>query len=369
MSRSLFRSFKQTAAGLTRRDFFKTGSLLALPALLLGKRAVAAPAEAAAPAPAAPAMLGTLEIGPNLYKSIGVRPFINCTGTLTVNGGSLELPVVQTAQAEASQAHGAAGRAHARRRRPARGAHRRRIRHRRIRLRGGDDARDVRVHRRRQPGNARPSAEHGGDGQVGGHHPEGGAQQLRRGDSRHGRQDHRAPFGRGARSRHQSEDRDDLHPVRGAERPADQRRDLSHREGAQHSGADRRRAGNPHDPERAPAGRRDDGRLQRRQADPRTAVRRAAARTQGSRARGVGAQRAPSRLLAQHESRQGRSHRHAGGRRGLVRRQLHLPGAVAGNDRPDERHQGSRGDRARCDGHGPHPRGYGAVKSQPRRSP
>jgi L-seryl-tRNA(Ser) seleniumtransferase len=99
MPRSLFQSFKQTAAGLTRRDLFKNGSLLALPALLLGKRIVAAPA----PAATAPARLGALEIGPNIYKSIGVRPFINCTGTLTVNGGSLELPIVQTAQAEASR--------------------------------------------------------------------------------------------------------------------------------------------------------------------------------------------------------------------------------------------------------------------------
>ena len=36
---------QETAAGVTRRDLFKTGSLLAL-GLLLGKRAVAAPAEA-----------------------------------------------------------------------------------------------------------------------------------------------------------------------------------------------------------------------------------------------------------------------------------------------------------------------------------
>src|SRR6185312_6614520 len=101
MPRSLFQSFKQTAAGLSRRDLFRTGGLLALPALFLGRKIAAAPA--AAPPAAAPAMLGSLEIGPNIYKSIGVRPFINCTGTLTVNGGSLELPIVQTAQAEASR--------------------------------------------------------------------------------------------------------------------------------------------------------------------------------------------------------------------------------------------------------------------------
>ena len=105
MSGSLMRSLKQTAAGFSRRDFFKTGSLLALPAFLGGKRVSAAPATTTTTtaAPEAPAVVGALEIGPNIYKSVGVRPFINCTGTLTVNGGSLELPIVQTAQAEASK--------------------------------------------------------------------------------------------------------------------------------------------------------------------------------------------------------------------------------------------------------------------------
>jgi L-seryl-tRNA(Ser) seleniumtransferase len=99
---SLIGTLKRTAAGFSRRDFFARGGLLAIPALF-GKSALAAPA-AEPPAPAAaPVMLGTLEIGPNIYKSIGVRPFINCTGTLTVNGGSLELPIVQQAQAEASR--------------------------------------------------------------------------------------------------------------------------------------------------------------------------------------------------------------------------------------------------------------------------
>ena len=31
------------------------------------------------------------EPGPDIYKSIGIRPFINCRGTLTVISGSLEL--------------------------------------------------------------------------------------------------------------------------------------------------------------------------------------------------------------------------------------------------------------------------------------
>jgi len=32
------------------------------------------------------------QIGPDIYQSIGIRPFINCRGTLTVISGSLELP-------------------------------------------------------------------------------------------------------------------------------------------------------------------------------------------------------------------------------------------------------------------------------------
>lgn len=103
MSRSLMQSLKDTAAGLSRRDLFKSGSLLALPALLLGKQAAAPAAAAEAAVPLAPLAPGGLEIGPNLYKSIGVRSFINGTGTLTVNSGSLELPEVQAAQEWASK--------------------------------------------------------------------------------------------------------------------------------------------------------------------------------------------------------------------------------------------------------------------------
>ena len=47
---------------------------------------------------AAPASAGSLSLGPNIYQSIGVRPLINCRGTLTVVGGSLELPEVRAAQ-------------------------------------------------------------------------------------------------------------------------------------------------------------------------------------------------------------------------------------------------------------------------------
>ena len=49
-------------------------------------------AAAVAPAPAA-----------NVYESLGVRPLINCRGTLTIIGGSIELPEVRAAKSAANQ--------------------------------------------------------------------------------------------------------------------------------------------------------------------------------------------------------------------------------------------------------------------------
>src|SRR5258708_945574 len=42
---------------------------------------------------------------PEVYTRLGVRPFINCTATLTINGGSLMLPEVIAAMEEASHFH------------------------------------------------------------------------------------------------------------------------------------------------------------------------------------------------------------------------------------------------------------------------
>jgi L-seryl-tRNA(Ser) seleniumtransferase len=41
----------------------------------------------------------------DVYKSIGVRPLINCRGTITVIGGSIELPEVRAAKSAANQQH------------------------------------------------------------------------------------------------------------------------------------------------------------------------------------------------------------------------------------------------------------------------
>src|SRR5882672_3598494 len=84
--------FERYTGGLNRRELFRNGSLLALPGLLRGSKAAAAPPIA-----------GGLHLGPDIYQSIGVRPLINCRGTLTVVGGSLELPEVRAAKDAAGQ--------------------------------------------------------------------------------------------------------------------------------------------------------------------------------------------------------------------------------------------------------------------------
>src|SRR5262245_28718296 len=92
MSNSAKEEFMRHTGKLTRRDFFKGGSALASLALL-SRTAVAAQE----------ATSGALRTGPDIYRSIGVRPFINGAGTLTVYGGSLELPEVRAAMDAAAQ--------------------------------------------------------------------------------------------------------------------------------------------------------------------------------------------------------------------------------------------------------------------------
>ena len=49
------------------------------------------------------AIEGPLKVGPQIYQSIGVEPVINCRGTFTIIGGSVELPEVRAAVDAASQ--------------------------------------------------------------------------------------------------------------------------------------------------------------------------------------------------------------------------------------------------------------------------
>jgi D-glucosaminate-6-phosphate ammonia-lyase len=82
-------SAEETAGGATRRDLFHIGNALVLPALLGGANAMAAP--------------GPLRAGPDIYQSIGVDPVINCRGTFTIIGASIELPEVRAAMDAAAQ--------------------------------------------------------------------------------------------------------------------------------------------------------------------------------------------------------------------------------------------------------------------------
>jgi len=75
-----------------RRELLRRSSLLAATPALFQKLPAAPP----------PASGGGLRIGPEIYQSIGVRPIINCRGTLTVVGGSLELPEVKAAKEAAA---------------------------------------------------------------------------------------------------------------------------------------------------------------------------------------------------------------------------------------------------------------------------
>jgi len=85
------RNILSSLAALNRRDLFRTGGLLALPAFLHRRPAAAAP------------VTSGLQVGPDIYRSIGIRPLINCRGTLTIVGGSLELPEVRAAKEAAAQ--------------------------------------------------------------------------------------------------------------------------------------------------------------------------------------------------------------------------------------------------------------------------
>src|SRR2546423_1621269 len=79
---------------VTRRELLRMAGLFGA-----GSVVPAASVSAAQARPAAPASLQE----PNVYKAIGVRPLINCRGTFTIIGGSIELPEVRAAKSAANQ--------------------------------------------------------------------------------------------------------------------------------------------------------------------------------------------------------------------------------------------------------------------------
>ncbi len=81
---------KSTKTSLNRRDVFRAGAFAGAASLLAPKSARAA------------ARLPNRAGGPEVYSSMGVKPFINCTSTYTINGGSAMMPDVIEVMSQAS---------------------------------------------------------------------------------------------------------------------------------------------------------------------------------------------------------------------------------------------------------------------------
>lgn len=77
-----------------RREWFRQGGLFALAAGMFRGSATAA----------TPSISEAAQAGRDVYQALGVRPIVNCRGTFTIIGGSLELPEVRAAK-EAGAMH------------------------------------------------------------------------------------------------------------------------------------------------------------------------------------------------------------------------------------------------------------------------
>src|SRR2546426_906837 len=89
MSHPYWQRIKEPWSGINRRDLFRRGGAR-LAAQAIGgsvKNAVAGP----------------LDLGTDMYRSIGVRPMINARGTFTIITGSTTLPEVKRAMDQASR--------------------------------------------------------------------------------------------------------------------------------------------------------------------------------------------------------------------------------------------------------------------------
>ena len=95
MKKSVTKTIAKTN-GISRREIFRSGA--ASTAALLSAAGATPLSAAAAPEP-------RTEPPPDVYTHIGVRPVINCTATVTSNGGSRTLPEVIEAIEHASHYH------------------------------------------------------------------------------------------------------------------------------------------------------------------------------------------------------------------------------------------------------------------------
>ena len=81
---------KKESDGATRRELFQIGNALLWPVLLGASAAKGATS-------------GPLTPGPEIYQSIGVEPVINCRGTFTIIGASVETPETRAAMEYAAR--------------------------------------------------------------------------------------------------------------------------------------------------------------------------------------------------------------------------------------------------------------------------
>ena len=86
----------------TRRELGRIASFFLLGGLVPARRLAAAEAPSSV---LLPSVLPPPEVSANMYRALGVRPFINCRGTITVIGGSIERPEVSAAKALANLQH------------------------------------------------------------------------------------------------------------------------------------------------------------------------------------------------------------------------------------------------------------------------
>jgi uncharacterized pyridoxal phosphate-dependent enzyme len=87
-------------AGFSRRDLGRMASFLFVGSAMTSRNASAGQAASRVASASA-----TAANSANVYRALGVRPLINCRGTLTVIGGSIELPEVREAKSLANQQH------------------------------------------------------------------------------------------------------------------------------------------------------------------------------------------------------------------------------------------------------------------------
>ena len=90
---------------MKRRNILKGFMILPFGTVFPFKSLLASPAKNNLPVSGAGefATAGGLNIGPNIFQSIGVEPIINCRGTFTIIGGSIERPEVRAAMEAASK--------------------------------------------------------------------------------------------------------------------------------------------------------------------------------------------------------------------------------------------------------------------------